>query len=191
MAESLSLKCLFQKITSKDMQRLETNQHFLSRPHRLGLYNISYTTFSTAKRVRFHFVEPHFSAYPLALGDTSDIYVALQYNTQKKHLDPLLLTNDKASPISVLDGNAAAVERTNVYTNRGTLEGIMSFCYAKFDFAVRVSRYEGKLYMFPPLLTEAEFENQQNCSHHRSLCQLVFRGKYDENWQIEVKRWFK
>ncbi|XP_061398637.1 decapping and exoribonuclease protein-like [Musca vetustissima] len=171
----------FLNITAADMQKFQQQPEYMTKPKLVQIYDINYTRFTPAKKIRYLFKEPSPSEYPLDLESNYEVPIELKHDTQTNLLHPLLhcyFGKDRNDRVHCKGDDGQRHENnpemTDVYTRRGILEKIMEFCYGKYNFCVLVSRYKGKIFMVEKPKDEDKFDEQQHGhKHHRRITQLT------------------
>lgn len=180
---STTLPNILFKITPTILNLYDQSSVFLTKPYLLAIYDNNYGEISLANKIRY-FKIPELSQYPLDLNSGYETFRPRQSyvfsNTMEITLKYIMSTAAEGGDGS--DDNVDGVERTTIYTRRGTLATIMQSNFVKHCWSVRVSRYMGNLYMV--VINNRTYRSSEQVikreTHHERLDKLLFAGNNAE-----------
>lgn len=158
------------------LKKYEEKGVYFTKPRLVTFLDYNYGKITHAKRINYY-KKPTDEQYPLDLNVDLLSYRRREPEMYSKHIDLSLkycMSSSTKNP-----NDMENVEKTKVITRRGTLVAIMEYYYSRFnvDLIVRVSRYNGNLYMVKEEYDGSKEELKSAHTHHRRLDQLLFSGK--------------
>lgn len=154
---------------------------FFTKPSLLTIYERNYCKVSPANKMRYLKI-PDLTQYPFDLNDGYETYRPRQSEVFSNTIEVTLKYIMSTMAEGGNDANVDNVERTTIYTRRGTLASIMKSNYVKKynDWTIRTTRYNGNIYMLQindePFRSLTEIRKQE--THHARLDKLLFAGNF-------------
>ncbi|XP_065361433.1 uncharacterized protein LOC135955066 [Calliphora vicina] len=172
------------KLTPQSLSKYKEKSVFLSKPKLVDLYDYNYEKVTKAKRIKY-LKTPKSDVYPIDLNDGFEKYIIRNSSMYSRYIE-LSLKYDMTSAAE-RDGDEN-IEKTKVITRRGTLAHIMESYYNKRhydDLNIRVSRYNGNIYMVMEEEDESLCELKAVQTHHARLEKLLFTDSPDKPPKID------
>ncbi|XP_037816084.1 decapping nuclease DXO homolog [Lucilia sericata] len=183
----------FYNITPQSIKKYKEKSVFFSKPKLVAFYDYNYGKITTAKRMNY-FQNLKSNIYPINLNDGFEKYIPRESAMYSRNID-LSLKYDMS--VAGERDSVENMEKTKVITRRGTLVYIMQSYYCKKysdELIIRVSRYNGHIYMVLEEEDESTHKLIPYQTHHSRLEKLLFTdspGKppnldepYDENIEL-------
>ncbi|XP_065361444.1 decapping nuclease DXO homolog [Calliphora vicina] len=166
------------KITPRTLKTYEQKEVYFTIPRLVAYYDYNYNKITPAKRIKF-FKSPTSDQYPIDLNAGFETCIRRKSDMYSLAID-LSLKYDMTSA-SECDG-LDSIEKIKVITRRGTLVHIMESYYIKtYDkLTIRVSRYNGNLYMLMEELYDPLNILKPVNTHHGQLEKLLFTDSPDK-----------
>ena len=146
--------------------------HFI-KPRLVAYYEKNYEQMEEAKKI-LYFKEPKPQTYPINLNDGYHTYIRRQYTSLRANsaIDCSL----KHATSSEFKKSVKNIDKINIFTRGGSLAELMHCYYRKkyADCKMRVSRYNGDLYMVRHMYFYPEFKPV--LTHHEQFTKNVFTG---------------
>ncbi|XP_065354416.1 decapping nuclease DXO homolog [Calliphora vicina] len=172
------------EITPQSLSKYKEKRVLFSQPNLVGLYDYNYGKNTKAKRINYLKI-PKLNVYPIDLNEGFAKYISRNSSMYSRYID-VSLKYDMTSAAE-RDG-VVNIEKTKVITRRGTLVNIMQSYYYKRQYdelKIRVSRYNGNLYMVMEEEDGSLFELKAVETHHGRLEKLLFTDSPDNPPKID------
>ncbi|KAI8117579.1 Decapping nuclease DXO like protein [Lucilia cuprina] len=163
----------FYNITPQSINKYKEKSVFFSKPKLVAYYDYNHGKITTAKRMKY-FQNLKSNNYPIDLENGFATYIRRDSVMYSRNID--LCLKYVMSLASECD-NVENIEKTKVITRRGTLVDIMQSSYSGYyseELIIRVSRYNGHIYMILDKKDESTTELRPKDTHHSRLEKLLF-----------------
>ncbi|XP_037816076.1 decapping nuclease DXO homolog [Lucilia sericata] len=174
--ETKSKKAKFSyKITPQTLKQYEKMNVYFTIPRLVAYYEYNHGKITPAKRIMYY-RNPTPRQYPIDLNAGFETYIRRKSSIRSQYIELLLKYEMKCN------GECRDVEKTKVITRRGTLVHIMESYYNKqYDkLSIRVSRYNGNIYMVREELDDSLSELKPCNTHHIQLEKFLFTDSPDK-----------